>query len=724
MQTALRHKLALLATAFAAALLCASGAFQAHAEADEPTTVPLLVVVIEFDDGAGSATYYDDEYDWSATIFGKDDSLASYYTEMSDGAFTFSPASESSAAGVSGNHCAPDRPNDGIVHVTLPEAHQAWGMVNNDAAMAHEFGKVMMRAIAASRSFVDYDAFDANGDGVLGNDELAVCFCLAGYDASAVLDPARSDIPLMWPHTGYFSAKTYPPGGGEPAKPSSYIALAERIWYDGTPIESAGQEPLGVLYHELAHSRGLPDLYPLNANAEAETWGAYKVGALSLMDEGGWAEALNQDGSPSNAPMALDAWSRYVLGWEMPQVATQSGDYVVRSQLADGGYQSLIIPTYDPNEYYIVENRQPEGIDSALSNEYAGGNTAGGLVIWHVDKTTLREFCKANTINDTTHQPAVMETYFEVLADGSGYATAWDQAAPDTEQPFYDSSACARNFGDALAQVNLPLYNDDPNAATPSGRLDSGIVLQFPSESSREMTVRVEMPSQAVAQSSREYARGNTNGSDVMSASDIACAALMRETGADVALVGVDGIRAGIPEGALSWGDVYAVLPSDSTVSSYSVTGSMILDMLEQIAGDGEGSIAVGGVSFTADMAAPQGSRISEAAINSSPIDPEETYTIAATQHDLGLCPALAYAVKDFEMPWGSPADALRSFVLIPNWEETAEFIVGTKTYIEPQAPEASATVPTWALVLGALICVVGAFTLALLLRRGKAERP
>lgn len=708
----------MLAAIFTTAYLCAPAPIQAQAKPGEQTTVPLLVVVIEFDDGAGAPTYYDDGYDWSATIFGEGDSLASYYTEMSSGAFTYSPARESSAAGVSGNHNAPDRANDGVVHITLPEAHQAWGLVNNDASMARDFGKVMMRAIEASRQFVDYNSYDANGDGILGNDELAVCFCLAGYDASAITDPAREDIPLVWPHSGYFSTKAFPVGAGETARPATYIALAERIWYDNTPIEAAGQEPLGVLYHELAHSRGLPDLYPLNDSPEAEAWGAYKVGSLSLMDEGGWAEAPAQSGGMTNAPMALDAWSRYVLGWEMPLVATSSGDYAVRSQLSGEGYQSLLIPTSDANEYYIVENRQPEGTDEAILNEYSGGNPAGGLVIWHVDKTTFREFSKANTVNNTTHQPAVMEAYFETLPDGSSYAATWSETAPDTLQPFYDASSCTRNYGNAQALVALPLYNDDPDAATPSGREDSGIILQFPSESSREMTVHVEMPSQTISQSSREYAVGAA-ATDGIGLEDVVCAALMRETGASAALVDTASIFAEIPEGPLSWSDVYGVLPSDSTISSYAVTGSMLLEALEQFAGDGGNATAIGGVTFTVDKGAPEGRRVSDAAIGSEPIDPEETYTVAMTEGAFETCPAFAQAVKDSEMLWGSPADALRSFVLIPKWEETAELIAGTKTYIEPQAPKAPAPNLTVAFVLGTLVCALGALTLALLLRKG-----
>lgn len=678
------------------------------------------MIVVEFDDGAGSPTLYDDNYDWSSTIFDGNGSLAGYYSEMSSGAFTFSPARESSAAGKAGNHNAADRTDDGVVHVTLPEAHQAWGTVNIDTSMARDFGKVMLRAIDASRSFVDYESYDANEDGVLDPDELTICLCLAGYDASALVDFSRSDIPLVWPHTGYLATATA--SADEAVTPSSYIALAERIWYDDGPIENAAQEPLGVLYHELGHSLGLPDLYPLNENPENATWGAYAVDALSLMDAGGWAQTSGGD----NDPMALDAWSRYVLGWEMPQVATHSGDYVVRSQLSTGGYQSLLIPTSDPNEYFIVENRQPEGADEALSNEYATGNPNGGLVIWHIDKTTFHQYSMANTINNTTHHPAVMENYFEMLPDGSGYAVAWDQTLPNADEPFFDSASCARNYGDAQAEVTLPLYNDDPNNEGPAGRLDSGITLQFPAESSREMIVHVEFAQTEAAQSSRDYppetsGASGENAGDITIA-DIACAALLRETGADVALVDGASIQADIPQGALTWSDIYAVLPSDSNIATYSVSGNMLLGILEEAVSDtvtdnGNG-VVFGGVTCTIDTSAPEGSRISGVSIGSTEIDPDEVYTIAVTERAYELCPTLSYGVRELEMLWGSPADALRSFVLIPNWEETTEHIVGEKTHLEasePTQPEA----PAAAIVIVAVaVFVLGTLALVLLLRK------
>ena len=724
-----------MAMACAIAACCALFPLCAHAE--ETETLPLLVIVIEFDDGSGEAVRYDDGYDWSDTVFGGNDTPASYYYEMSEGLFTFSPARETSAAGQAGNHNAADRADDGVVHVTLPETHDAWGLVNEDAAIAREFGQVMLRALDASRSFVDYGAYDADGDGVLESNELIVCFCLAGYDASAVEDPARSDVPLLWPHTGYFTSGPNAIDSRNGPIPSSYIALAEQIWDGAEPLEDAQQEPLGVLYHELGHAIGLPDLYATNPDAQSEVWGAYAVGFLSLMDSGGWIEAIEQDGGSRNAPMAIDAWNRYILGWEMPLVVTKSGDYEVRSQLADGGYQSLLIPTSDPDEFFVVENRQPEGCDVALPDAYGGSGSSGGIVIWHADKGTYRKCFLANTINDTTHRPAVMEEYFEMLPDGSGYSQDWAESVPDGNEPFHSSDSCEQNYGDAGASVALPLYNDDPGAESPSNRIDSGITLRFPSSSDRTMKVTVEFASDEAGESSRSYAAEGARSTDAsahdLNAADVASAALLRETGADVAIVDGGSVRAGVPQGKLTWSDVYAVLPQDTNVITYTVTGEQLLQILEQAAPaiadpSGANGVAVGGVTCTIDEGASAGKRVSDVKVGLTAIDANTTYSIAATEGAAALYPTLASADRDPVMLWGSPADALRSFVLTPNWEQTAETVVGTKSFIAPPEPEQASEpeltqeqergIPLPVIVGVVVVVALGAFALVRLRRK------
>ena len=440
-----KHLLALglvLVTSICTLMPCAAFA------SEEEQTIPLVMVVVEFDGGddPNAAVRYDTENNWAEALFGQNDSPAAYYRDMSAGVFTFVPANESSVSGAADNTNVADRENDGIVHVTLHRPHGAWGAVNVDRAVTKDFARVVIESLQEASSFIDFPSFDANGDGSLSRDELAICICVAGYEASAVTDYQRGDIPLLWAHSGMLSVIDDGIRSIDGLRFEEYIAIAEYYWDESGPIESAEHEPLGVVYHELGHALGLPDLYAVTTTTGP--WEGFEVGAMSLMDSGGWQYADDGAGM-RNIPTALDAWSRYVLGWTQPVIAAKSGDYTVSSQLSGNGYSTLLIPTSDPDEYFLVENRQAEGQDISLNPEYAD---EVGIVVWHVDNGMYERYYDANCMNDANHRPAVMD----------------EQA--DGELLLYDNA------------------NDTPDA-----RVQSGIVLSAGGEQSRDMVVHVEM---------------------------------------------------------------------------------------------------------------------------------------------------------------------------------------------------------------------------------------
>lgn len=451
--------------------------------------VPLLILVVGFDGGEdpAAAVPFDNGYDWAAAVFGPENTPASYYRDMSGGMFQPVPAHEGSAYGVNGNPNVPDQPDDGVVHVQLHRPHGAWGTVNEDRGVARDFAFCVVEALRAASIYVDYASYDADGDGVMAPDELTVGLCIAGYEASALTDYGRSDIPLIWSHSGTMNLGSLSAVDGIVF--DSYIAIAERYWFEDAPLESAEQEPLGVFYHELGHVVGLPDLYPTVTTEGA--WAAYEVGPLSLMATGGWQETF--DGAEwSNIPTALDAWSRYVLGWSNPTIVAHSGDYAVSSQLSDAGYSQLIIPTSDPDQYYLIENRQPEGHDISLSAESTGG---GGLTIWHVDNAQYRHCYGINQMNDANHRPAVMPQFVE-HDEASWCSQNWATSWPDLGEPFFDAFSW-NAVGGGEGGLRLPLYSTGDDV--PAARGDSGITLQFVSGSARDMVVHIELDTATAA---------------------------------------------------------------------------------------------------------------------------------------------------------------------------------------------------------------------------------
>ena len=135
----------------------------------------------------------------------------------------------------------------------------------------------------------------------------------------------------------------------------------------------------------------------------------------------------------------------------------RSGDFRVSSQLSDSGYTALIIPTSDPDEYFLVENRQAEGHDVSLAPDYLG---PGGVVIWHVDNAMYERYYDANQVNDANHRPAVMA----------------DDASGETS-------------------VNLMLYSNENDA--PDALENAGITLQLEANPGRDTIVHVELDDKA-----------------------------------------------------------------------------------------------------------------------------------------------------------------------------------------------------------------------------------
>ena len=152
--------------------------------ADDADDADESAVATRNNGGASKAVPYDSDLDWGQTIFGNNDSLSSYYLDMSGGSFTFVPAAETCAYDGKTVLNKSDKVDDGIVHITLHRAHGAWGAVNESEDVAQEFGLVVLEAFVAASEYVDFAQYDTNGDALLTPDELSVGVCIAGYDAA------------------------------------------------------------------------------------------------------------------------------------------------------------------------------------------------------------------------------------------------------------------------------------------------------------------------------------------------------------------------------------------------------------------------------------------------------------------------------------------------------------------------------------------------------------
>ena len=125
-------------------------------------------------------------------------------------------------------------------------------------------------------------------------------------------------------------------------------------------------------------------------------------------------------------------------------------------------------------------------------------------------------------------------------------------------------------------------------------------------------------------------------------------------SGADVAIVNGGGVRADIPAGDITFGQLIAVHPFGNEMCVVEATGQEILDALEfsvhSLPGEFGGFLHVSGMSFTVDLSVESSvkldvndmfvsvegeRRVKDVMIGGEPLDPEKTYTLASHNYKL-----------------------------------------------------------------------------------------
>lgn len=150
-------------------------------------------------------------------------------------------------------------------------------------------------------------------------------------------------------------------------------------------LNSAGKttpDGIGIMTHELSHALGLPDFYDIN-------YEGFGMDLWSVMDFGCYA-------NNGYTPCSYTAYERDFMGWRALQELTTPG-MVTLTATELGGVGLKIVNDENPNEYYIVENRQRFGWDDVLAR------MGHGMQVTHVDYNANR--WNGNTVNtDANHQ--------------------------------------------------------------------------------------------------------------------------------------------------------------------------------------------------------------------------------------------------------------------------------------------------------------------------------
>lgn len=107
---------------------------------------------------------------------------------------------------------------------------------------------------------------------------------------------------------------------------------------------------------------------------------------------------------------------------------------------------------------------------------------------------------------------------------------------------------------------------------------------------------------------------------------------VMRAEGAaDIGLQNAGGLRADLPEGVVTKGDVLDALPFLNTVIVCEMTGAQIREVLEQSFSLKRGMMQVSGMRITYDMRRPEGRRLIDAQIAERALDENKVYRVATS---------------------------------------------------------------------------------------------
>ncbi|PHR54275.1 MAG: hypothetical protein COA44_13740 [Arcobacter sp.] len=314
------------------------------------TTLPLLVVQVEFNDQAFSSS----TLTWYQKIFGAaNGQLNHYFKEISQNSFVFIQAQE--------DHYSI---NDGFIKVHLNTNHPDTGF--------YFFENIAIPALTLADEFVDFGAYDTNTNGKIDIDELQIMFLVAGGEESTGIHPS------IWAHKFCINGVSLDSVSVMQCSNGSYTAFGEQHF------NIRADASIGIIAHELGHGAFyLPDLYDTTPSPSSDSEG---IGAFGLMGAGSWGYLPGQ--TPGVTPVHMSAWSKIQTNFVTPTVVSidTTNFSLDASELAS--YKPLRINTQDPNEYFLVENRSNLGYDAGL---YMLDNTTfeGGLAIWHIDETQI-----------------------------------------------------------------------------------------------------------------------------------------------------------------------------------------------------------------------------------------------------------------------------------------------------------------------------------------------
>ena len=340
-----------------------------------------------------------DTAQYSAVLFGatppagRPYTVRTYYEELSRGLFSMQGRVLGWAA-LDSNEATYTGPAGGCFGNPFGTSN-CNGIFSVGAIASMQNGMAEALAKIDSASAIDWGQFDNDGpDGIPNSSDDD------GYvDMAIFVHPAQdgacggSTNNHIWSHR--FQLLT-PYVTKTPAHNGGFIKIRDYTFQSGvggsTACDTSQIMPAGTAAHESGHGLGLPDLYDLSFVTEG-------IGEWGIMGSGNYATPLS--------PARMEAWSLGELGWVTLAPVTVGGTYTLGpSPQSDSAFVVRPTGANPRGEYFLVENRQRLGSDSAMIRLHCARSNnppgcGGGLFIWHVDSVIAADngFRQNNQMN-------------------------------------------------------------------------------------------------------------------------------------------------------------------------------------------------------------------------------------------------------------------------------------------------------------------------------------